>query len=128
MPKTILIAEDNVDIRTLLSSVFTRAGYTVHAARDGLDALRLMRENGFPDVLLADYHMPGKNGVELIEEVRKRDKDKRVVAILITATHMRSSDDVQEGLAHADLMIGRPFNYVQLLETVERLTSQKSTS
>jgi two-component system phosphate regulon response regulator PhoB len=124
MSKTILIAEDDTDLRTLLFTVFNSAGYTVYTARNGHDAIRLMRENGFPDVLLVDYHMPGKTGVEIIEEVRQREKERRVVAILITATHMRSSDDVQEGLALADLMIGKPFNYKQLLGTVERLTSQ----
>lgn len=125
MPYTVLIAEDDADVRTLLYRLFTNAGYEVWSARDGRDATRLLIENGFPDVMVLDHNMPHKTGLELIAEVRQREQTRHVVAIIITATHMRTSDDVRAALAHADLMLGKPFDYKQLLQMVERLLVQR---
>jgi CheY-like chemotaxis protein len=126
MPKTVLVAEDDADVRTLLYRLFTNAGYEVWSARDGRDATRVLIENGFPDVMVVDHNMPHKTGLDLIAEVRQREQKRHVVAIIITATHMRSSDDVRSALAHADLMLGKPFDYHQMLQMIDRLLSQRA--
>ncbi|MEO0564959.1 MAG: response regulator [Chloroflexota bacterium] len=125
MTQTILIADDDADIRRLLDGLFSGAGFSVLSARDGREALRLLIENGLPDVMVVDHNMPGKMGLDLIKEVRNREGDQHVAAILITGTHMRGSEDVRAALAHADLMLGKPFDYQQLLQMVQRLLSAR---
>lgn len=127
MTQTVLIAEDDADVRMLLARLYKNQGYEVWSARDGRDAMRVLMENGFPDVMVVDHNMPHKTGLDLIAEVRQREPQRQVVAILITATHMRTSDDVRAALAHADLMLGKPFDYQQLLQTTARLLAQRNT-
>ncbi len=124
MPKTVLIAEDDQDVRNLLYRIFNDRGYDVLTARDGRDALRCMREDGLPDVLIADHNMPGLTGLELIQEVRKYDKQNAVKTILATATHMRTSDDVRKAIDHVDLMLAKPFDYQKLTQLVDRMLEE----
>lgn len=121
--KTLLIVEDDNDQRQLLWRMFHGSGqYKVLTARDGQDALRIIREEGMPDVILADYNMPKLNGVQLLQEVRRHDPDRRVKAILATATHMRTGDDARRGLEVSDLMMAKPFDYKQLMTIVAQLS------
>jgi CheY-like chemotaxis protein len=66
---TILIAEDNDDLRTLLRCLFTRAGFRVLDAADGRAALELGRRQP-PDVVLTDLDMPHLDGVGLCQAIR----------------------------------------------------------
>ena len=67
---TLLIVDDELSIRTTLSSVFTELGYSVRSASDGFSALALIQELA-PDVLLSDLNMPGMSGFELLSVVRR---------------------------------------------------------
>ncbi len=126
MSKTVLIAEDDKDVRLMLYRMFSNHDYNVITAKDGRDAMRILREEGFPDLILADHNMPGLTGLELLQEVRKRDPDKAVKTILATATHMRTSDDVRAAIDHVDLMLAKPFDYDKLIQLVERLLQSES--
>lgn len=121
MSKRVLIAEDDQDVRLMLYRLFKDRGYEVSTAKDGRDAMRCLREEGFPDVIIADHNMPGLTGLEVLQEVRKRDPEKNVKTILATATHMRTSDDVREAVQHVDLMLAKPFDYDQLLRLIDRM-------
>ncbi len=73
MAKTILVVDDDAAIRACLSDILTEhGGFTVHAARDGVDALRLIDGGLAFDVLLTDRRMPNMGGEELIAAVRSR--------------------------------------------------------
>lgn len=122
MAKTVLIAEDDKDIRVILYKMFKDRGFEVFTANDGRDALRVLREEGFPDVLMLDFNMPGYNGLEVLKEVRKRDPERKVVAILATGTHMRTADDVRTALEYADLMMAKPFDLEQLDQLILQLS------
>lgn len=70
--ETILLAEDDSDVRRLIADVLTRAGYTVIAAGDGDEAVDLFIKNkGRVDFVLLDVKMPKKNGIAVYEEVRR---------------------------------------------------------
>ena len=70
--ETILVAEDNNEVRTLAKEVLTGKGYTVVEAKDGSDAVRLFMEHKDEiALLLLDVVMPGKNGKEAYEEIRR---------------------------------------------------------
>jgi CheY-like chemotaxis protein len=121
MAKRVLIAEDDQDVRFMLYRMFKDRGYEVSTAKDGRDAMRCLREEGLPDVLLADHNMPGKTGLEVIQEIRKRDPERNCKTILATASHMRTSDDTRAALDHADLMLAKPFDYDKLMQLIDRL-------
>jgi PAS domain S-box-containing protein len=74
--ETILIAEDDDQVRNITRFTLEEAGYRVIVARDGIEAVELFRAHrGSIDLLLFDVIMPGKNGREALEEIRSLDSD-----------------------------------------------------
>jgi PAS domain S-box-containing protein len=70
-PETILVVEDEVEVRQLLVQALSSLGYRVYEAVDGLDALSLLRsENGRIDLVLTDVVMPRMGGMELCQAAR----------------------------------------------------------
>jgi CheY-like chemotaxis protein len=67
----ILIVDDDKSIRDTLRLGLGKAGYEIHQARDGDEAIELWRELG-PDLVITDIHMPRKSGLLLIEDIHER--------------------------------------------------------
>ncbi len=68
--QSILIVDDEAPMRKLLASNLKASGYTVRQAADGSEALKLIQEHAF-DLLLLDINMPGPNGLQVLEAVRR---------------------------------------------------------
>jgi CheY-like chemotaxis protein len=68
---TILVADDNRNIREFCRRELERCGYRVLVAEDGRETLEIC-ELGFPDVVVLDLHMPGLDGIETIRRLRSR--------------------------------------------------------
>jgi sigma-B regulation protein RsbU (phosphoserine phosphatase) len=83
-PGRILVVDDNLFNRELLSRHLERQGHEVRAAGDGLAALELLRSEAF-DVAIIDVMMPGMNGYQLLERMRAEEKLRGVHAIVISA-------------------------------------------
>ncbi|MFW6205616.1 MAG: PAS domain S-box protein, partial [Gemmatimonadota bacterium] len=77
--ESILLVEDDDAVRTLAARVLERAGYTVHTARDGREALDRVGGLEAVDLLLTDVVMPGLSGRQLADRLRGRDPTLRVV-------------------------------------------------
>jgi signal transduction histidine kinase/ActR/RegA family two-component response regulator len=78
--ETVLLAEDDVRLRALISSTLRKAGYTVLEGSDGEEALAIARARGTPiHLLLADVVMPGMNGRVLSEQLLSFQSDTRVL-------------------------------------------------
>jgi CheY-like chemotaxis protein len=75
----LLIVDDDLQVRTLLSVILTKSGHRVCSAEDGFSALAEMRKE-IPDIILSDLNMPGMSGFELLSVVRRRFPAIRVVA------------------------------------------------
>lgn len=88
----ILIVEDDSASRHLTKAILTREGWRVSAAKDGVEALRLLRRRRF-SVMLLDVWMPRMNGLELLEKLRARKERPRVVVM--------TSDDTPATLLQA---------------------------
>ena len=79
MPR-ILVTDDNAAIRILLTEILEARGYEVETAAEGTAALKLLQQGPF-DVLITDIFMPGKDGIELIMEVRVLHPNVKMIAI-----------------------------------------------
>lgn len=114
----ILIAEDNSTSRRILESILVKWSYKVISARNGNEAWEKLQEKDAPRLIILDWMMPGKNGVELCRELRARGNAEPMYIILLTARDDKK--DIVEGLsAGADDYIAKPFNTEELRARIE---------
>ena len=112
---SVLVVEDNEDVRELAVSVLGLAGYTVLSAASGEQALQLIEGGAEVSLLFTDVIMPGgMNGLELIEKARKLHPG---LPVLVTTGYM---DDLPERGRSTDLKIlAKPYRHETLLEQVQ---------
>jgi len=111
----ILIVDDEVGVRELLTDALSLGGYETREAKDGMSALTLIRKQK-PDLLIIDINMPIMDGFELLERVR--ESKNQVPAIMLTARKDRT--DVSRGLRlGADDYVTKPFGLEELLLRVQ---------
>jgi two-component system cell cycle sensor histidine kinase/response regulator CckA len=80
--ETILLVEDEPAVRQLFSLALTRAGYRVHEARNGQEAMKMFDQHGEGiDLLLTDMRMPFMGGAELAKQLRTRRKTLKLLCI-----------------------------------------------
>ncbi|OYT91319.1 MAG: hypothetical protein CFE43_13875 [Burkholderiales bacterium PBB3] len=116
MRATIVIAEDEQDIRTNLKMLLTLEGFQVHAAANGQEALQLATEHR-PDIVLSDVMMPVMTGHELVKALRAQAATAQIPVVLLTARADRS--DVREGMnLGADDYLTKPYQRDELLTCV----------
>jgi DNA-binding response OmpR family regulator len=105
---TVLLAEDDADIRFLVIFKLTQAGYQVRVFGDGLSAVADAREHP-PDLAILDVMMPGMSGLEVCQELRKDPATANIPVIILTA--MAQETDIAAGFAAgADDYIVKPFS------------------
>lgn len=85
---SVLVADDDGDMRSLIAKVLTRDGYVVSEARDGHELMKIARaaakeEGEAPEIIISDVRMPGATGLQAIEEMRGLLE--HTVIIVITA-------------------------------------------
>jgi CheY-like chemotaxis protein len=76
--KTILVVDDEEDIRLLYREELSEAGYRVDLAADGTEALRRVQQSR-PDLMTIDLKMPGMDGVELLRRVREIHRELPII-------------------------------------------------
>lgn len=112
--ETILLVEDEPAVRQLFSIALTRAGYRVHEARNGQEAMRTFNQHGDGiDLLLTDMRMPYMGGAELARQLRTRRKTLKLLCISGYA-----------GGAEKDLdgeFLAKPFSRDELLTKVRQI-------
>jgi sigma-B regulation protein RsbU (phosphoserine phosphatase) len=114
----ILIAEDNQTSRRILESILVKWNYEVISACDGNEAWEKLQEKEAPRLMVLDWMMPGKNGVELCRMLRRRDNVEPVYIILLTSRD--DKNDIVEGLsAGADDYIAKPFDKDELRARID---------
>lgn len=125
-PSTILIADDDIDIRDLVVFKLERAGHTVEAVGDGLAAQEAVRSRRY-DLVILDIMMPGKSGLDVLREMRAEPGLSRVPVVLLTA---RSRDvDVDAGFSSgADDYVIKPFSPRELVSRIEALLAKTAVS
>ena len=117
MSKNVLVADDDKDIRVLLVKVLETLGVkTPTEAADGDEALTLFQQNEFSLVLL-DWDMPGKTGLEVLQAIRAGDP--QIPVIMVTANNRREhiEEAVSEGVTY---YLTKPFDQVTLKKTLAK--------
>jgi CheY-like chemotaxis protein len=125
MPKTLLLADDSVTIRKVVSISFANEDVNLVSVDNGDDAILKAREIR-PDAILADVVMPGKNGYEVCEAI-KADPDLQHIPVLLLTGTFEAFDEARAQSAGAAGHVAKPFEAQALVEEVRRLFSAGET-
>jgi DNA-binding NtrC family response regulator len=121
---SVLIVDDDSDVRSMLSAVLEDEGYSVEAVESGREAIKTCEKLPF-DVALVDINLPDVKGTALLHELKRIQP--RMVKIIITGEP--SVENAVKGLYEkADGFITKPFDPKELLDTVRRLIAEKKNA
>ena len=126
MSQKVLIADDEPNILISLEFLMRREGHQVLLARDGVEALALIRSER-PALVLLDVMMPGKSGIEVCQAVRADETLAGTLILMLTAKGRDT--DVAKGLGvGADGYITKPFSTRELAQRVREMLGGAPTS
>ncbi len=109
----VLVADDDSFSRTIMEVALTKWGYEVISASDGGEALRVLSAKRPPSLAVLDWMMPGIEGIEIVREVRRLQRQSYTYMILVTGR--REKDDIILGLeAGADDYVVKPVHAGEL--------------
>jgi two-component system phosphate regulon response regulator PhoB len=124
MTATILIVEDEADLRELVRYNLEAEGFRVSMAESGDEAVERIRD-GVPDLILLDWMLPGLSGIELCRRWRSREETARTPIIMITARG--EEEERVRGLATgADDYVVKPFSMPELVARIQALLRRSS--
>jgi DNA-binding response OmpR family regulator len=119
---SILIADDDEDIRALVSTILTKAGFRAEAVAGGVPALAVGRRDG-AEVYVLDVRMPDLSGLEVCRQLKASAETADRPILLISAES--SSDDVAAGFAAGcDDYLPKPFSPRELVHRVDQLLAR----
>jgi len=113
---SILIVDDQPDLRLLIQLTLSGTGYGVREAADGEAALAACAEQ-VPDIVLLDVMLPGIDGYEVCRRLKADARTCTAFVVLMTAGH-QETERVRAEQAGADRYLAKPFSPAKLLELV----------
>ena len=119
----ILIADDERDIRDLITFTLRFAGYEVAAASNGEEAVTLALQE-IPDLIISDVRMPRMNGYEACEKIKAEEKTKHIPVIFLSAKGQDA--EIQTGMnVGAEEYLLKPFAPDQLTSRIQAVLAQQ---
>ena len=115
--KTVLIAEDNPDLRDIFSRTFDKRHFNVRVAEDGQAAIDSLMEE-IPDVVVLDINMPKLSGFDVLSHIRRHKETKDVKVIVVTGNALAMQDQKAQ---FADLFLVKPVSISDLISFTKRL-------
>lgn len=118
MPHTILIVDDNEEIRRLLKMGLQFGGHTVREAEDGALGLAALQAGGI-DMVISDIAMPNMNGLEMLAHIRADERFKSIPVLICSA----EKDATQESMLArgATGILPKPCGMIELINTVKNI-------
>jgi two-component system phosphate regulon response regulator PhoB len=117
--KTILLADDEVNLRMLVHTTLEDPQYRILEAADGTSALELARQER-PDLLVLDWMMPGLTGIEVARALRQDTNTAHIPIIMLTAKGQEKDRDQGRVLGTYAYLV-KPFSPLELLEKVQEV-------
>lgn len=118
----ILIVDDDVEFATALSKILKAEGYAASVALSASEGLNLLKKEKY-ELVFADLSMPGINGIELLEDIKK-DNPKLPVAIITAFGEWDAYAEAAEKGAHS--FINKPVKKEEILEVVRGVLGPKT--
>lgn len=118
MTKTVFLVDDSTTILLSVSSILSKAGFSVEKASNGDEAMKKFKAGIKVDLLITDLNMPGMNGIELIKQVRTLPSY-RFLPILFLTTESQQSRKQEAKAAGASGWIVKPATADDLLNTIK---------
>lgn len=122
---TVLVVEDEENIRMVIEYNLRMDGFEVYLAEDGVAGLQLARER-IPDVILLDWIMPEMTGLEVLTEL-KHDKNTENIPVFMLTAKVMTSDIERAFEVGADDYITKPFNPRQLGKIIRKKLEECAT-
>jgi DNA-binding NtrC family response regulator len=119
--ESVLIVDDDADVRTMLSSILEDEGYSVEAVDNGRQAIKTCEKLPF-DVALVDINLPDVKGTELLHELKRLQP--RMVKIIVTG-EPSIENAVKALYEKADGFVTKPFDPQEILDTIRKLIIEK---
>jgi CheY-like chemotaxis protein len=113
----LLLVDDEIDLREMLTHYLTLHGHTVQGAENGLEALHLAKQN-LPKLILLDLNMPVLNGWEFLSERRSCPQLSEIPVVVISESMEVDSRALEAG---ATVVVSKPFEPRKLLRIIENL-------
>ncbi len=120
--KTILIVDDEPDIREFLSTLFSDNGYQTVTAEDGESGLEKIKASA-PDLVTLDITMPEKSGVKLYREIKESDQWKSIPVIIVTGVtgEFEKFISTRSQVPAPDGYMSKPIEKDKILEMIAKL-------
>ena len=119
--KNILVVDDDTGVRTVFSSILRKEGYRVTAVKNGYEAIKVIDEESF-DLALVDLRMPGLDGIQVLEKIKSRRPQTRVI---IYSAYGSVEDAVEAMRKGAADYLNKPFSPNELELSLKK-TLEKS--
>ncbi|MGZ4127043.1 MAG: response regulator transcription factor [Actinomycetota bacterium] len=117
----VLVVEDNLATRTMISEMLEIEGYEVAAVADGSDVVGTLTES-VPALVILDIMLPGLSGFEVLKQIRDADTTRDLPVLMLTA--LDDADSTWKGwTGGCDYYMTKPFDTEDLLSVVHNLTS-----
>ncbi|MDH5429199.1 MAG: response regulator [Nitrospirota bacterium] len=114
--KTILIADDDEDLRLLVQVTLENPTYRIFTAVDGRQALEAVNQHR-PDLLIIDWMMPGLNGCEAVAQLRENPETATIPVVMLTAKDGLETKKETASLALVGYL-AKPFSPLELIKKV----------
>jgi CheY-like chemotaxis protein len=116
----ILLADDEVALRFLLTETLSDEIYTITEAEDGSEALNYIQNNRY-DLIILDYMMPEHTGVDVCEWLRNHENPNRQAPVILLTAKALDKDRERAQNAGVSIYILKPFSPLKLIDTVNEL-------
>ncbi len=120
MSQTVLVVDDSVSMRQMVTFTLKGAGYEVVEAGDGKEAVAKLNGGAKPNLVITDLNMPNMDGIELIKEIRSMAAHKFTPVLMLT-TESADSKKKEGQSAGATGWIVKPFNPDQMIATIKKV-------
>ncbi|MCP4448839.1 MAG: response regulator [Myxococcales bacterium] len=119
----VMVVDDSRSARRAVCDVLVLAGFEVTEAIDGQDALAQLATTTGLSLILLDVNMPGKNGVQVLREIRELDGESRLVPVVMLTTEGQPNLIREARSAGAKAWLVKPFDPVLLVAAVSKLAA-----